>query len=159
MPQALLFVNPDGSVVTTVFTHDDEDLIQRDIAELKRPGASSAQPDAQVRRFSSHEECARVLPPKEHRYFRSCWRWQGSRVGVDLPLARAQRLTELRRERDVALAATDGIILRDQEQGKDVSVLLAKRQALRDMPVTAQGELSALSSPDAIKSYVPGVLR
>ena len=157
MPHAILFVNPDDSVVTTVFTHDDAALIARDIAELQRPGASGVQPGATMWHYADHGALQVALPTD--RYFRSCWRWRGTRVTVDLPLARAQRLTELRRDRDVALAATDGPLLRDQEQGKDVSVLLARRQALRDMPTSAQTEMNAISSADGLRLYTPEVLK
>lgn len=153
MPAAIIFANPDGSVVTTVFTHDDEALIQRDIVELQKPGVSGARLGAQVIRFAHHADCTAALPPKAHRRFRSCWRWQGSAVGVDMPLARAQRLGELRAQRDGLLADTDGPLLRDQEQGKDVSALLARRQALRDLPVRMAAELDALDTPDALLRY------
>jgi hypothetical protein len=159
MPQAIIFANPDGSIVTTVFTHDDETLIQRDVAELQKPGVSGVQRGASMIRYASPAECVAALPPRKHRRFRRCWRWQKDRVVVDMEQARAQCLDELRCTRNEKLAATDGPFLRDQEQGKDVSQAMAYRQALRDLPVQMTAELAALKDADALLAYTPEMLK
>ena len=87
------------------------------------------------------------------RRFRNCWSHDGTAITVDLVKARTQRLGEIRAERDVALAATDGPLLRDQEQGKDVTAQLAERQMLRDLPAEAEMELSFCLSADEIEEY------
>jgi Phage tail assembly chaperone protein len=101
------------------------------------------------------------LPPRR---WRACWRHDGQgAVRVHLPLARAQRLHEIRLERDRRLAASDGVWMRELERmraGGDAALLQALeayRQALRDLParLEAAAALEALADAQALADFAP----
>ena len=88
------------------------------------------------------------------RRFRNAWRVNGARhVEVDLPVARQIRMQEIRVERDAKLVASDGPLLRNQEQGKDVTALKAYRQTLREIPQTM--DLMKATTPEELATLVP----
>jgi len=92
------------------------------------------------------------------RRFRNCWRQVGTTPPVvDLPLAREQRMSEIRTERDKRLAISDGQMARAQDTGTpaEVMVLRGKRQALRDLPVTVETELAMIQLVDGLATYEP----
>ena len=71
------------------------------------------------------------------RRWRSCLRADKSgKIGVDMPPARAQRLEEIRVERNRRLVELDGPWMRATGQGKTTEgdAIEAKRQQLRDIP-------------------------
>ena len=143
MPRAIYCA--DGRVRVIHFATDDPALIARDTNALlaEEPGATWAD--------------VSELP---NRRFRAAWTKGGAaNVIVDVAKARDIRVTEIRAERDIVLAATDGVLLRDQEQGKDTRDLLTKRQALRDAPQQAVTDLAILRTPDEIAAYTPEVLK
>lgn len=98
-----------------------------------------------------------VTDPRARR-FRACWRQAGAVVPhVDLPLARTQRLNEIRAERAPKLAEADAAIARASDRG-DVpwsTQLRAYRQALRDVPQVAQPILDAITTPEALDAWAP----
>jgi len=134
----------DGSIAILVFVTDDPKLIQRDTAAwlAGEPGGSVVGDD---------------LPLPATRRWRNQWTHSGGVVGVDMAKARVQRMVELRAERDSRLAASDASILRAQEQNDVPAVndLKTKRQALRDLPVTMQAAVDAITDPDALAAYAP----
>ena len=90
------------------------------------------------------------------RRFRDCWRHDGAGVSVDMAKARGQRIEEIRAERDSRLRATDGEMLREQEQGTPrLAPLAAHRQALRDLPPSAATALDAVVTPEGLDAYQP----
>lgn len=158
MSAAAKFVNPDGSVVMIVFTHDDEDLIQRDLKNhLSGDTPSAVQPGASVVRFAKVEDLHAALP--NDRRFRNCWKYDGAaqKTVVDLPSARAQVLSEIRVKRDSLLADSDKLLLRAQDQGNAAAVakLQPYRQALRDLPATVQPQLDAINDPAVLGTFTP----
>jgi len=111
-------------------------------------------PDA----LNARIEDAVNLPPS--RAFRNCWRntvgaGGAERVDVDMPLARAQKMAEIRTERNKRLAETDGLILRAKETGQAAqeNQLALARQALRDLPATVG--LDTLATPEALNAFQP----
>ena len=141
-----VFLRADGGVSVMHFTQEGETLMERDTQAwlVENPGG----------RLMGEESDTAPIP---NRRFRNSWTHDGIGITVDLVKARAQRLGEIRIERDAALAATDGMLLRDQEQGKDVTALLARRQALRDLPARVEADLARLRSADAIAAYSSGL--
>lgn len=87
--------------------------------------------------------------------FYNCWRrTRDDRVMVDMPLAREQRMREIRAERDARLSDADGPTAREMEQnGKDAAAWKAYKQALRDVP--AQVDLSVAETPEALEALEP----
>jgi hypothetical protein len=120
---------------------------------------------ARTRQAVPELHAARRLADREpgalpERRWRACWRHDGQGgVRVELPLARAQRLRELRAERDRRLAASDGAMLREQESGTPAGVeaLRAYRQALRDLPAVLEqsGALERLEDAAALAAFTP----
>ena len=124
------------------------------IGMLKKPDGTVvavglARPDAanlekfRLDQFPDSENCgfipAEELPPAQ---WRDCWRWDSRGVAVDMPLARAQRLNELRAERDGRLAKLDGQWMRamGQKNSTEADNIEAKRQLLRDIPQMLTGD-------------------
>lgn len=92
------------------------------------------------------------------RRFRGCWRQHGANPPtVDLPLARAQRLIELRQTRNQRLVASDGEMLRAQERRDAVEEGRWRqyRQALRDLPDAVSPALSLIDTPEALAEWEP----
>ncbi len=78
------------------------------------------------------------------RYFRNCWRkaFDGN-IDVDMPLARLQRMEEIRRERDNKLLSLDTewrIALADDDK-TELDKVAVRRQTLRDIPQTTNLEV------------------
>lgn len=91
-----------------------------------------------------------------NRRFRNCWHCHdGEGVSVHMPRARAQRMEEIRAERNRRLAASDGAMARANEIGspEDVSALKVMRQALRDIPQTV--DLEAVVTPEELEAFEP----
>ena len=96
-----------------------------------------------------------ALPDKD---FRDCWKVENDAIEIDLPLARAKRLDQLRVERDAQLLELDAeqaqlISIHGDLQHADVQAIFAQKQALRDMPVKAESDLALKEDAALIKSY------
>lgn len=89
------------------------------------------------------------------REFRDCWKEDSGELKVDLPKAREKRLAEIRAERDARLKATDEAWVEGMSKGEDVSAIEALKQTLRDIPATAETELSSKLATTTIKAYDP----
>lgn len=96
------------------------------------------------------------IPP--NRRFRDCWRRMGMELPqVDMPLARTQRMNEVRRERGPKLAKSDVDLLKAQEAGNTTlqASLRVYRQALRDIPQTEQVNVEACTTPEHLETWAP----
>lgn len=143
-----------------IFTKPDR-TIQHIIPAMKnkRQGESL---DSFVERTAKHAlklepELVRLPPGTKlptHR-FRGSWRWSGSSVQVDMPLARVQRMAEIRAERDSRFPTLDAEWMRATGQKKtaEADAIEVKRQTLRDIP--AKVNLSTLSTPEDLEAYEP----
>jgi hypothetical protein len=91
----------------------------------------------------------------ESRKFRNCWRWTGTAVATDIPLARAQLMAELRTARDKKLEESDGKQLRANEIGtqQQKDDWNTHRQALRDLPVSEQAAVDALTTAVDLEAH------
>ena len=137
----------DGTVAIITFVDGMSDaIIARDVAsfEAQNPGST-------FEHFADEAEFRASVP--SNRRFRNCWTKATKGVQVDMVKARSQRLSEIRIERDAALAASDVELLRAQEAGADTKDLVKKRQDLRDLPVKAAADLDQLSTPAELDAY------
>lgn len=89
------------------------------------------------------------------RRFRNAWRKSKDGVIVHVAMARAIRLGEIRERRNALLAASDVAALKAQDTGSGQPALAAYRNALRDLPVTVQPELDAITDVEALAAYEP----
>ncbi len=92
------------------------------------------------------------------RKYRNCWRWQSDQIKVNLPLARAQKLEEIRKERDARLVESDKewMIAMTTGAGQEaIDAINAKKQALRDLPEIAESDLSSKLAVTTIDAYEP----
>jgi hypothetical protein len=87
--------------------------------------------------------------PTDRRY-RNSWRDHGDRIDLDLPKARAERLDQLRRSRQPILDQLDRDHARATDQGdrEEAARIAARRQQLRDMPMTVAPALAAATTAD-----------
>ncbi|MBA3591384.1 hypothetical protein, partial [Methylibium sp.] len=97
------FVRPDGGVSQVVC-------------------AAGVDPDAEAARIAGLPDYAGWTYVGTHeapasRRFRQSWRHAADALSVDLPLARGQRLAELRAERDALLAAADALTMKALDTG------------------------------------------
>ncbi len=90
------------------------------------------------------------------RYFRDCWRNdEAGKAHVDMPLARIQRMDEIRVDRDSRFPALDNEWMKAMGQ-KDQTIadeVEAKRQILRDIP--ADVDLSVIDTPETLEGFTP----
>lgn len=149
-----LIEHADSSIIAVSFAHDQTDAQVIANAALHFPGSTVI-----------GESDPATLPSWR---FRDCWRCSGKTVTVDMALAGAQRLTEIRLERDTILFATDSLWLRANERRDDLAraALESKRQVLRDVPqmllgkmpldgVVCKALLSDCRTTDELESLVP----
>ena len=143
---------PDGAVKITQFL--EPDLKDRDCANLTAEG--HVHPDSAFEDFDSLEAFRAVAP--QNRKFRNCWeKAPGGGVHVNLVKARAQRLDEIRTERNQLLDASDKDVMKATDQGNTAALagLQIYRQSLRDLPATVAPALDALMTDSAIEAYAP----
>lgn len=147
----IIMEDPDGSIavdapVTTIA--DDPTKLAAHIVRLGAQGFIVKKDDA----------TGADLPNEragESRRFRDCWRWDGIKIEADLPLSRAQLMAELRTERDSRLMVSDGKQLKANETGtqQQKDDWNTHRQALRDLPVTTQTDVDALTTAADLEAH------
>lgn len=89
------------------------------------------------------------------RTFRAAWRQAEKGVAVDMAAARDVWLDiSIRPARDAELRRLDVELLKAVESGDQASIatIAAKKQVLRDLPVTIKGDLDAAQTPDDLKT-------
>jgi len=170
MRKILIHAQPDGTVVETAICPEYYDWVRRGNPISLPDGTGGhvlVQPAPGLDHESIHQIAVAVAIPLDvsiyevdpHdlplEVFRDSWRVVGGRVVIDMPLARQQRMNEIRAERDKRLAATDGIFLSAQEQNRanEIAELKAKRQALRDIPQSIN--LDSITTPDELAAFEP----
>lgn len=100
-----------------------------------------------------------VIEATELPYFgsfgRAAWHQNGASTPVfDMVRARPIKTEQIRKERDRRLEETDIEVLQ-RDGGPIPAPLVARRQALRDMPATVQTDLDAVTTPEALEAYEP----
>lgn len=88
--------------------------------------------------------------------WKRAWRNDGAgSVEVNMPAARAQRMGEIRTERDKRLTATDADKNRLDDIGTAAqkTALATKRQTLRDIPQNV--DLETISTPGELETFEP----
>ncbi len=132
-----VFKNADGSIAVMTFATDDPKLIERDTkAHIEANGAEHVGDDLE-------------LPSRR---FRNAWTHDGEKVTPHVGKAREIVLAEVRAKRDKDLAATDGPFLRAAEKGPVPVDLVAKRQALRDLPAKVEADIAGMDA-EALEAY------
>lgn len=102
-----------------------------------------------------------LAPNLPHQAFRDCWRKKGTGkiIHVDMPLARTQKMSEIRTERDKRLKATDGLMAKANEIGAsaEINSLKTMRQTLRDIPndLLTGSALEAITIPKELDTFQP----
>ena len=92
------------------------------------------------------------------RRFRDCWRQTGASLpAVDMPLARVQRMNEMRVERNRRLLKNDAAYSMALKK-KNVALqdaLVTRAQKLRDLPVNEQATVEACTTPEDLAAWTP----
>ena len=144
----IIWEQPDGSIAITIpapkgrrVNEVEEDWIERVAVKAKPSGA--------IR----HPDCNSEDLPK--RYFRSCWRYTNLKVDVDMPLARVQKMNEIREKRNKLLDDSDKEHLRLQAVGsaQEKQDMEIYRQFLRDVPSNIDLEL--IKDSDSLEVFEP----
>lgn len=113
-----------------------------------------------VANLATHEATGLLEPEglATSRRFRACWRQAGTaRPAVDMPLARIQRMNEVRTQRAPKLTKSDVDLLKAQEAADLArqTALKTYRQKLRDLPATEQPAVDACATPEALDAWRP----
>ena len=89
--------------------------------------------------------------------FRDAWVRQGNLLVVDMVKARDIKTTQIREERDRRLLQADDDlkITQDDNDGPREASVRSRRTALRDLPVTIQPVLDAITDPTGLDAYEP----
>ena len=95
-----------------------------------------------------------------HPRVRDCWRNDSTgKIQVDMPLARKQRMSEIRTERNNWLQTTDGLMARANEIGDsaEINSLKTMRQELRDLTnnIETDGIFNSLTKPEELDGFQP----
>jgi len=90
-----------------------------------------------------------------NRRFRNCWRNKEGLTKVDMVLARVQRMSEVRVERDERFKAFDNEWMKFKGQGNEAeaSKVEAKRETLRNIPNNLK--LDAIKTPEELEKFEP----
>lgn len=98
-----------------------------------------------------------ILPHRGN--LRNAWRMKADKGGVEMDMAKAREIkTDLiRAARAPRLEALDVEYMRAIEAGDTArqSDIAAKKQTLRDLPVTVQPDLEAIADPAALDAFEP----
>lgn len=94
-------------------------------------------------------------PPLPTRTYRESWELTGGAVQHNMVKASAEKMAEIRAERNARLAATDGPFMAAQEKGDvaETARLKVLRQRLRDVPQTVV--LPPAADAEALKAFDP----
>lgn len=87
--------------------------------------------------------------------YRECWAEKDGEIIVDLAMAKAQKLEEVRKARDEKLAESDKAWMIAMSKGKPQDAINAQKQALRDLPDQAEKDLKKLKKIETIDAYEP----
>ena len=87
--------------------------------------------------------------------YRDCWAEKDGEIVVDLTKAKAQRLSELRAEREAKRAESYKEFMIAMSKGESTEAIMAKKQALRDLPEAIESALSAKKKLDTVDAYEP----
>ena len=96
-----------------------------------------------------------------NRLFRESWRSDGKKLEVDMGLAQAEHMEEIRRKRDAQLAKKDREWLKEFSRGNidAADVVEAERQKLRDVPQEIEAEVKKAKTPEELKAVWPVELK
>lgn len=93
----------------------------------------------------------------QDRYFRGAWALGQGAVNVNMVKARDIHVAKLKEKREKKLKDLDIEWSKalGQKKQKDADDIEAKRQALRDFPVTLKPQIDAAQTPEALKAIIP----
>lgn len=89
--------------------------------------------------------------------FFDAWEEKAGGVAVNMAKARPIKTDQLRPERDKRLADEDVAYMRADEAGDtaEKARIAARKQALRNLPITIQPELDLIDTPEALAAWQP----
>jgi len=151
----IVWEKPDGSIMVHHPAENTRKPGESDVAFLIRKEARAREASPEDFIGTVHlGNCEREeLPPS--RRFRNCWRGDRGKVNVDMPLAREQRMGEIRLERNTLLDESDKEKARLDDVGttSQKTAIGTYRQALRDLPASI--DLEAIRNPEALGAFDP----
>lgn len=87
--------------------------------------------------------------------YRDCWREKDGDIVVDLAKAKAQKLEEIRQERNKRLEESDKELMIAISKDQPQDAIKAKKEALRDLPDAAETALKKLKKVETVDAYEP----
>lgn len=144
----IIWKKADGSIAVTIPAPNGRHKDEKESDWIERV-ALKAKPEGAVR----CADCKAEDLPK--RYFRNCWRDTGSKVEINMPLARTQKMNEIRTKRDKLLDDSDKEHMRLQAVGtsQEKQDMETYRQTLRDVPQTIV--IDSINDADSLEVFEP----
>jgi len=154
MDKRIVFELADGSVVIRTPVEGSRKSDESEESWIERTAARHIN-KPKFKGFKRLPNCLISDLPISRR-FRNCWRANSAdKVLVDLPLARAQRMAEIRAERNQRFAALDAEWMKaaGQKNTAREATVEAVRQTLRDIPNGLK--LDTIKTPEALEAFEP----
>lgn len=148
----IVWKKADGAIAVTVPAPKGQRSDETEQQWLDRVAAKVFVGDAELSERLP-DALASVLPGRR---FRDCWRANDAgEIHIDLPLAREQRMAEIRVERNRLLDTSDKewARLMDVGDAEAQAALKTYRQALRDIPQNTS--VNRIKIPEALAAYEP----
>ena len=144
----IIFKKLDGSIVVRILAPKGRRLNELESEWIERVASKNVE-EGDVR----CDDCLAKDLPK--RYFRNCWRYSNRKVDVDMPLARIQKMDEIREKRNKLLDDSDKEHLRLQAVGtaQEKQDMETYRQSLRDIPVNV--DLESIKDSNSLEVFEP----
>ena len=143
---------PDGSIALGNFPPTPPGVSEEEWIEKKLRQTKNASPQ-----YAAAKRLPDRLPEElpSHRFFDS-WRNDGTgKIHVDMPLARAQCMAKIRRDRDARFTPLDNEWMKATGQGDaaQAAQIEAVRQALREIPQKI--DLGSIDTAEALEAFEP----
>lgn len=97
------------------------------------------------------------LPATTTLAIRNAWEDDGVSITVNMTKARANTIDRIEPERAARLLAADALLkaAEDASDGQEIARLRQVRKDLRDLPVSVNAEVEALTTPEALEAWEP----
>ena len=155
----IIWERTDGGISWTAVAPKAQKPKESDQQFLARVAAKVKKSNPDLTKATRLDDCLSADLPLNH--FRNSWRRKGTenKIQVDMPLARTQRMAEIRAERNKRIDESDKELNRVNEIGTQTEIdnLKTKRQILRDIPnnIETEGTLTAITISEELAAFEP----
>ena len=153
MSRIRVYGEPSGAVKVVTFVADDPTSIAAEHNSIIAKG--QIDPTAVFAEYADVSQAPTPTPTGFGSLLRNAFRFDGTKITLDLPTAQTIKLNQIRAQRVALFTAADAAYNIAVDTGNTVTAaaISAYRQQLRNLPQAAQPQLAALTDPVAIEMY------